>query len=216
LDGLLAVVPRSIASWEIEPMRNLLYAASLLLLDLASTILFLVVYLSTHNIPLAVALGIGLGVAQISVQFARKKPIETVEWLSLFLVLASGTAALLADDPRFVLFKPSVLYTIVGIVMLKPGWMNRYLPPLAKALVADIATIIGFLWAALMFASAAVNVFVALAYSLTTWAWFMPLFGIVSKVALFLVSFGIMRFVGGRRYAAMPEQEREAVIASAA
>ena len=197
-------------------MRNLLHSASLLLLDLASTILFLVVYLSTHNIPLAVALGIGLGVAQISVQFARKKPIETMEWLSLFLVLASGTAALLTDDPRFVLFKPSVLYTIVGIVMLKPGWMNRYLPPLAKALVADTATIIGFLWAALMFASAAVNVFVALAYSLTTWAWFMPLFGIVSKVALFLVSFGIMRFVGGRRYAAMPEQEREAVIASAA
>jgi intracellular septation protein len=197
-------------------MRNLLHSASLLLLDLASTILFLVVYLSTRNIPLAVALGIGLGVAQISVQYARKKLIEIMEWLSLFLVLASGTAALLTDDPRFVLFKPSVLYTIVGIVMLKPGWMNRYLPPLAKALVADIATIIGFLWAALMFASAAVNVFVALAYSLTTWAWFMPLFGIVSKVALFLVSFGIMRFVGGRRYAAMPEQEREAVIASAA
>jgi intracellular septation protein len=197
-------------------MRNLLHSASLLLLDLASTILFLVVYLSTRNIPLAVALGIGLGVAQISVQYARKKLIEIMEWLSLFLVLASGTAALLTDDPRFVLFKPTVLYTIVGIVMLKPGWMNRYLPPLAKVLVADIATIIGFLWAALMFASAAVNVFVALAYSLTTWAWFMPLFGIGSKVALFLVSFGIMRFVGGRRYAAMPEQEREAVIASAA
>jgi len=56
-------------------MRNLLQAGKLLLLDLASTILFLVVYLVTHNIPLAVGLGIALGLAQIGVQFARRKPI---------------------------------------------------------------------------------------------------------------------------------------------
>jgi intracellular septation protein len=197
-------------------MRNLLHSASLLLLDLASTILFLVVYLLTRNIPLAVALGMGLGIAQIGVQFARKKSIETMEWLSLFLVVASGTAALLTDNPRFVLFKPSVLYTIVGVVMLKPGWINRYLPPIAKAVVADVATIVGFLWAGLMFASAAVNVFVALNYSLVTWAWFMPLFGIVSKVGLFLICFGLMRFIGRRRFAAMPETERETLAASAA
>src|SRR5262245_62431280 len=105
-------------------MRNLLRSASLLLLDLASTFLFLVVYLFTHNIPLAVVLGMGLGIAQIGVQFARKISIDTMEWLSLFLVVASGTAALVTDNPRFVLFKPSVLYTIVGVVMLKPGWIR--------------------------------------------------------------------------------------------
>src|SRR6476660_9054522 len=118
-----------------RPMRNLLQAGKLLLLDLASAILFVVVYLVTHNIPLAICLGIALGVAQIGVQFARRKPIDTMEWLSLFLVVAPGTAALLTNDPRFVMFKPSVIYAIVGIVMLKPGWINRYLPPLAKAVV---------------------------------------------------------------------------------
>jgi intracellular septation protein len=30
-----------------------------------------------------------------------------------------------------VLFKPSVTYVIIGIVMLKAGWMNRYLPAIA-------------------------------------------------------------------------------------
>ena len=84
-------------------MRNLLHSASLLFLDLASTFLFLVVYLLTHNIPLAIALGMGLGIAQIGVQFARRKPIETMEWLNIFLVVASGTAALitrrLASNP---------------------------------------------------------------------------------------------------------------------
>jgi len=85
------------------------------------------------------------------------------------------------------------------------------LPPLAKAVVPDIAIIVGFLWAGLMFASAAVNLIVALNYSVLTWAWFMPLFGMVSKIALFLVSFAAMRFFGRRRYAAMPENERERI-----
>jgi intracellular septation protein len=46
-------------------MRNFLQAGKLLLLDMASTILFLVVFLLTHDIPLAVGLGIALGLAQI-------------------------------------------------------------------------------------------------------------------------------------------------------
>ena len=35
-----------------------------------------------------------------------------MEWLSLFLVIAAGTATLLTNDPRFVLFKPSVIYAM--------------------------------------------------------------------------------------------------------
>ena len=114
-------------------MTNLLKAGKLLLLDMASTIFFLVVFLLTHNITLSVALGIALGLAQISIQFARKYPIETMEWLSLFLVVGSGAATLLTNNPRFVMFKPTVIYIVVGFVMLKPGWINRYLPPIAKA-----------------------------------------------------------------------------------
>src|SRR5215467_4820246 len=196
-------------------MRNLLHAAKLLLLDLASTIVFLIAYLVSNNIPLSIALGMALGIAQISIQFARKKPIATMEWLSLFLVVTSGTAALVTRDPRFVMFKPSVIYVIVGVVMLKPGWINRYLPPLANAVVPDIAVIVGVLWAGLMFASAAVNVFVAFNFSVVTWAWFMPLFGIVSKFVLFLISFAAMRGIGRRRLRAMPNDARDALMASA-
>jgi intracellular septation protein len=196
-------------------MRNLLHAAKLLLLDLASTIVFLAAYVVSNNLSLSVALGMALGMAQISLQFARKKPIEIMEWLSLFLIVASGTAALITRDPRFVMFKPSMIYMIVGVVMLRPGWINRYLPPLANAVVPDIAIIVGFLWAGLMFASAAVNMFVALNYSVTTWAWFMPVFGIVSKIVLLLIGFGMMRAIGRRRYAAMSESEREKLTAAA-
>ena len=197
-------------------MRNFLYAGRLLFLDMASTIFFLVVFLLTRNIPLAVGLGMALGVGQISWQFARKKPIDTMEWLSLFLVVGSGAATLITNDPRYVMLKPTLMYMIVGIVMLKPGWINRYLPPLAKAVVPDIAVIIGFAWAGLMFTSAAVNTFVALNFSPVTWASFMPVYGIASKVGLFLIGFAIMRYIGRRRWQAMPTLERNALTASLA
>ena len=138
-------------------MKDFLNAARLLLLDLASTLFFLVVYLLTHNTILAVGLGIALGLAQIGMQFIRRRPIHAMEWLSLVLIIAAGIATLLTHDPRFVLFKPSVIYVIVGIVMLKPGWMNRYLPEIARAVASDVAVIVGFVWAGLMFLSAAVN-----------------------------------------------------------
>src|SRR5450631_1872733 len=119
-------------------MKHLFDAGKLLLLDMASTFLFLVLFLLTRNVALSVILGMALGVAQIGWQFARKKPIDTMQWMSLFLVLGSGAATLVTDDPRFVMFKPTVVYLIVGIVMLKPGWMNRYLPPIAIERVPDI------------------------------------------------------------------------------
>jgi intracellular septation protein len=180
-------------------MKQLFEAGKLLLLDMASTFLFLVLFLLTHNITLSVVLGMALGVGQIGWQFARKKPIDTMQWMSLFLVLAAGTTTLLTNDPRFVMIKPSVIYLIVGVVMLKPGWINRYLPPVALELIPDIAVIFGFVWAGLMFFSAALNLIVALNFSVVTWSATMSIYAIVSKAVLFLIGFVTMRTIGRRR-----------------
>jgi intracellular septation protein A len=180
-------------------MKNLFEAGKLLLLDMASTFFFLVLFLLTHNIPVSVVLGMALGTAQIGWQFARKQPIDTMQWMSLFLVLGAGTTTLLTNDPRFVMVKPSVIYLIVGIVMLRPGWINRYLPPIALELVPDVAFIFGFVWAGLMFFSAALNLIVALNFSVVTWSAAMSIYAIVSKAALFLIGFVTMRTIGRRR-----------------
>jgi intracellular septation protein len=179
-------------------MKNLFAAGKLLLLDMASTLLFLVLFLLTHNVTLSVVLGMALGAGQIGWQFVRKAPIDTMQWMSLFLVLGAGAATLLTNDPRFVMIKPSVIYTIVGIVMLKPGWMNRYLPPVAIELVPDIGVIFGYAWAGLMFFSAALNVIVALNFSEVTWSATMSIYAIVSKALLFLIGYATMRTIAVR------------------
>jgi intracellular septation protein len=183
-----------------NPMRNLLEAGRMLLLDMAATLLFLVLYLLTHNVALSVVLGMALGTAQIGWRLARRMPIDTMQWMSLFLVLGAGTVTLITNDPRFVMIKPTVIYIIVGIVMLKRGWMNRYLPPIAIEPVPDIAVIIGYAWSGLMFFSAALNLIVALNFSVVTWSATISIWGIVSKLVLFLIGYVIMRSIGARRY----------------
>ena len=182
-------------------MKDLFDSGKLLVLDLASTFVFLVAYLLTHSIPLSVILGMALGIAQVGWEFARKRPIGTMQWMSLFLVVCFGGITLITNDPRFVMIKPSLIYTIVGVVMLKPGWMNCYMPPVAIEAVPDVARIFGFTWSGLMFFSAALNVIVALNFSVVAWASFMSVYGIFSKLGLFLIQYATMRYLGFRRRA---------------
>lgn len=181
------------------PVKNLLEAGKLLLLDMAATLFFLALYLLTHNVTLSVVLGMVLGLAQIGWQLARRKPVDTMQWMSLFLVLGAGTVTLLTNDPRFVMIKPSVIYVIAGVVMLKRGWLTRYLPPIAVELVPDVAIIVGYAWSALMFGSAVLNVIVALNFDVGTWSAAMSIYGIVSKAAMFLIGYAVIRAIAVAR-----------------
>ena len=180
-------------------MNHLLQSARLLVSDLASTLLFLAVLLVTKDLMLAVGLGVGLGIAQIVWMKARGQRIDTMQWLSIGLVVVSGIATMLTSDARFVMLKPTVIYCIVGAYMLRPGWMNRYLPPIAVQTVPDLAWIFGFVWAGLMFLSAALNIALALTFDPVSWSATMSIWGIASKVVLFLVQFVTMRTIGVRR-----------------
>jgi len=122
-----------------------------------------------------------------------------MQWMSLFLVLSAGTVTLITNDPRFMMIKPSVIYIIFGVVMLKRGWMNRYLPPIAIELVPDIAVIVGYAWWGLMFFSAALNVIVALNFDVGIWSMTMSIYGIVSKALMFLIGYAAMRTIGAAR-----------------
>ena len=178
---------------------ELLRAGRLLLLDLASTLVFLVVVLATGNAARGVVAGMVFGLAQIGWELVRRRPIGAMQWTSLALVLGFGAVSLITKDPRFVTVKPSLIYLVVGAVMLKPGWMKRYLPPAALELVPDLAVVFGFVWAGLMLFSAGLNLIVALTVSVTAWASFMSIYGVISKLGLFLVQYAVMRTVAVRR-----------------
>jgi intracellular septation protein A len=102
-------------------------------------------------------------------------------------------------DPAFIKIKPTLIYLVIGFVMLRPGWMDRYLPPQAHAHGADITRRFGYIWAGLCFATAGANMAFALLASFTAWAWFIFVFPTASKIMLVLIQYAVTRRIIRRR-----------------
>jgi len=180
-------------------MKSLLRAGQFLALDMASTLALVVVLNLTHNIPLAAGIGIAIALGQVGFDLLRRKPVHALLWLSLVVVVGSGAATLFTQDARFIMIKPSVISVFFGLTMLKPGWMDRYLPKEAIEIVPDIAVIFGYVWAGSMFVAAALNIVLALRLDPVTWASAMSIYHTASMIGLFLIQYATMRFIGVRR-----------------
>ncbi|MFX4423960.1 hypothetical protein ABTA75_18980, partial [Acinetobacter baumannii] len=91
--------------------------------------------------------------------------------------------------------KPSVIYLAVGMVMLKPGWMIRYMPPIVRSHGPDIVRGFEVLWAFMMFGTAALNGWLAARGDVAVWASFIAVFPVASKFALFGAQYVATRLI---------------------
>jgi intracellular septation protein A len=185
----------SLTAPEAPRTHPLVHAGRWILADLFSTLLFVALYAATRSIFAATGLAIGAGVIQIAWMKLRASPIDAMQWMSLGLVTVFGGASLITHDPRFVMFKPTLIYCAIGAVMMRRGWMNRYIPPLALRWSADVTTAFGYAWAAMMFGTAALNLYLAFNTDPKTWAWFLGVFPLASKLTLFAIQYLTTRLV---------------------
>jgi intracellular septation protein len=181
------------------PMRSLIFALRPLLSDFLSTLVFVLSHaVFKLDVRVAVALATLIGVVQVVVQLARKRPVQALQWMSLALVVVFGAASFLTGDPRFVMAKPSLIYLAIGAVMLKRGWMVRYLPPIAHGYGDAAMTAFGYVWAGLMFLTAIGNAVVVIAFT-KAWPVFIAVIPLASKLMLFAVQFVTVRVVVRRK-----------------
>jgi intracellular septation protein len=164
-----------------------------LLTDFLSTIVFLVVYLTTDNVVLATSVAIAGAVIQVVYSRVKGKPLGFMTYASLALVIVLGSATLLTHDPRFVLAKPSIAHFAIGAIMLKRGWMLRYMPPIAVETIPEYITIAGYAWAALMFALGLGVIAVASTGDLKLWAFYVSVVAFGAKIAAFAVQYVAFR-----------------------
>jgi intracellular septation protein len=190
-------------------MKNLLFAARPLALDLISTLVFVALSAITHNVILATTVAMAAGGARVVWLRMHGERVNAMQWMSLGLVLVFGAATLFTSDPRFMMAKPSIIYVLVGAAMLERGWMLPYLPPAARDHLEDGVMIgWGYVWAGLMFVTAALNAFFALATSLEVWSAFVAIFPAASKVALFAIQYLAIRSLTIRKARAKAARAR--------
>lgn len=174
------------------------YAVRYFANDMFPMLLFLVLFMTTKDIMLATGFGIVVGLGQVAYALTRRQPIGALQWASLGLVALFGTATLLTRDPRFVMFKPTAVQLILGAVMLRPGWMERYVSAAERDAARPLLTAFGFVWAGLMFLLAALNVLLVVADDPLTWAKFHLFVPPISMIGLFLIQNVYMRIAGAR------------------
>jgi intracellular septation protein len=183
-------------------LGNLIFAGRGLVQDMLPTIVFAILIALHVDVRLATATSVALSLAQIALRgLVLKRPIAPLQWAGLGLVLVFGAAGILTNDARFLMAKPTLVYTIVGAVMLKRGWMLRYLPPVAEGRGASAMIAFGYVWAGLMFVTAASNLVVAISFP-ALWPAYLATFPTASKIALFAVQYATVRRVAMRQFMA--------------
>src|SRR5205823_10538475 len=154
-----------------------------LISDFLSALLFLAVYLATDDLIAAAAIAIAAALAQLGVFRLRGRQIEPMQWMSLGLVVVLSGATILTQSPRFVMLKPSIVHFAVAAVMLRRGWMIRYLPEIVlQNLPERVAVAAGYAWAGLMAALGLANLAIAGYGDLTIWAWFISVVAVGAKI----------------------------------
>lgn len=163
--------------------------------DFLSTIIFLGLYLATDNIVLATSVAIAGAVGQVVYFRIKRRALNFMTWASLGLVIVLGGATILTSDPRFVLAKPAIAHFAIGTIMLKRGWMLRYMPSVAVETIPDAIGLAGYAWAALMFALGAGTIAVAMTGDLRLWAIYVSVVAVGAKIIAFAVQYIAFRIL---------------------
>jgi intracellular septation protein len=170
-------------------------ALAKLLADFLSAIVFLVLYLSTGNVVLATSAAIAGALAQVVYSRIKRQPLGFMTYASVALVIVLGTATLLTSDPRFVLAKPSIAHFAIGAIMLKRGWLLRYMPSIVTETIPEYVTFAGYAWAVLMFALGAGTIAIASTGDLKLWAFYVSVVLIGAKLVAFAVQYVSFRLL---------------------
>src|SRR6266446_10575509 len=174
--------------------------------DFFSTIVFLTLYLITDNVVLATGVAIAGAVAQVIYSRVKGKPLGFMSWASLALVIVLGSVTLLTHDPRFVLAKPAIGHFAIGAIMLKRGWMLRYMPAIVTETIPEYVTFAGYAWAALCFVLAAGTIAVAMTGDMKLWTFYVTVVLVGAKIAAFAIQYIAFRILVGSRLRAAAQR----------
>ncbi|HVO88232.1 MAG TPA: septation protein A [Casimicrobiaceae bacterium] len=143
-----------------------------------------------------VATGVAMvaSVLQIAWFWWRGK-VSAVHWLSLAVITVFGGATLLLQDETFIKWKPTVLYTLFGVILAvgKVAFRRDLLSSLMKTieLPPAIWTRLTWSWVAFFAAMAVANWYVAFHYPTDTWVNF-KVWGGIGLFMLFALGQGLV------------------------
>ena len=154
---------------------------------------------SQAPIMLATVVGIIATVLQVGYLLIRRRKVDTMLWVSFFVIVVFGGATIYFHDETFIKWKPTMLYWIfaaalfVSQVFLKNNLMRKVMQE-ALPLPEDIWPRVGFQWMGFLFFLGALNLVMAfVVFKNDTNAWVnFKVFGMTAIFFLFSVGQAMM------------------------
>jgi len=117
-------------------------------------------------IMLATVVGIVATVLQVGYLLVRRRKVDTLLWVSLFVIVVFGGATIYFHDKTFILWKPTMLYWIFGAALFVSQVffgknMMRKLMEEAMPLPDAVWPRVGYAWMVFLFFLGALNLFMA-------------------------------------------------------
>ncbi len=164
-----------------------------ILLDFFPIGLFVAAY-KLHDIYVATAVLMAATVVQTGVMYAIDRRLQTIQKVTLGMILVFGTLTLVLQDDRFIKWKPTVLYGAMALVLAAALliWKKNLLQMLlgSQLKLPEVAWHRSTLmWSAYFLFMSAINAYVAAFYSTEDWVNF-KLWGYVFPI-VFLVGQGL-------------------------
>jgi intracellular septation protein len=160
------------------------------LFDLFPVALFFVA-IQVWDIFVATAVAIAASFVQVGWLLFRKKKIDPMLWASLGIIVVFGSLTLYLRDKTFILWKPTVLYWLFGIVLAGAALLRRNL---IRTMLSDqmrlpeaVWTRLNWSWVGFFAFMGVLNLYVAFNYSEKIWATF-KLFGGLGLMVAFVVA----------------------------
>lgn len=154
-------------------------------------IIFFFIAFKLYDIYVATAVVMATTIALVSYSALRYRKVETMQWITLILVVVMGGATLILHDEQFVKWKLSIIEWLFGLVFLGSQFIGD--KPVVERMMASNLTLPSIIWKRLNIAWASffisigfLNLYVMYHYSTDDWVSFKT-FAVPSLMVAFIV-----------------------------
>ncbi len=146
------------------------------LLEFFPILLFFVAY-KLYDIYIATAVVIGATIVQVAIAWFKYRKVETMQWITLALVIVFGGATIILHDEQYLKWKFSIIEWLFGLAFLSSHFIGKktFIERMMSSnltLPANIWQRLNFSWATFFISVGFINVYVMYNYNTDDWVTF--------------------------------------------
>ena len=161
-----------------------------ILFDFFPIVLFFIAY-KIYDLYVATAVVIGATFVQVAYSWFKLRKVETMQWVTLGLMVVMGGATLYLQDEQFIKWKLTIIEWLFGAVLLGSQFIGKK-TIMEKMMGANLElpkkawSILNTAWALFFISVGAINIYVMFNYDTETWVNFKT-FGVPACMAVFIL-----------------------------